>query len=92
VERKAEPTREEPSSLGPFFVQVFAGRDRDSATRIVEALEKRGYRGRLDSQTDAEGRLYKVRVGGYPSDREARDAAEELRQLGYDGSWVTRID
>jgi cell division septation protein DedD len=81
-----------PPVTGPFFVQVFAGRDRDSATRLVEALERRGYRGRLDTQRDAEGPLYKVRVGGYATDREAREAAEELRQVGYDGSWVTRVD
>lgn len=77
---------------GPFLVQVFAGRDRESAERLVAELQAADYRVRVDSEKDGAGTLFKVRVGGYASDTEARQAVEVLRRKGFTGAWVTRAD
>jgi len=77
---------------GPFYIQVFAGRDRSSAEDLVGRLQSSGYRVRLFSERDGPGSLYKVRVGGYPSDARAREVSEELKTKGYSGAWVARAD
>ncbi len=91
----APPTREPgPAAPAPapgdFFVQVFAGRDRESAEALVSRLRGQGYRPQLDSASEGQGRLFKVRVGGYASRELAQAAADKLRAEGYPGSWVTR--
>lgn len=89
--RQAEPERAEPAiddTAAPFFVQVFAGRDRSTATTLIDRLERSGYRVRLFTEADG---LYKVRVGGYPTREPAREAAGELQAAGYSGAWVTEL-
>ncbi len=55
-------------------------------------LREQGYRPRVESETEGQGRLFKVRVGGYPDRDGAQQAADKLRGEGYPGSWVTRVD
>lgn len=77
---------------GAYFVQVFAGRDRDSAEQLVGKLQSTGYRVQMASERDGSDALYKVRVGGYPTDTRAREVTEILRSKGFTGAWVTRSD
>lgn len=74
---------------GTYFVQVFAGRDRSAAESVKRSLEERGYPTRLDSQREGQDALYKVRVGGYRTEDEARLTAERLKKEGEKGAWVT---
>lgn len=84
------PPAKPASPGGPWFVQVFAGRDRRAAEGLVRDLEGQGYPARLEAQREGRGRLFKVRVGGYPTEGAARDAAGKLRGEGHGGAWVTR--
>jgi cell division septation protein DedD len=77
---------------GPYYVQVFAGRDRRAAEGLVEKLQSEGEQVRLFSEREGSGALYKVRVGGFATEDAARDAAETLGGRGYAGSWVTRVE
>lgn len=80
-----------PSPAGEWFVQVFAGRDRQAAELVARQLRGRDHPVRLDAEREGSGSLYKVRVGGYVSREEADRAAEVLRKEGSSGAWVTRL-
>jgi cell division protein FtsN len=73
---------------GAFFVQVFAGRDRNSAETLAAGLEGRGWPAQVIAETEGAGSLYKVRVGGYAARAEAEAAAERLKREGHPGAWV----
>jgi cell division septation protein DedD len=102
----AEPRREassrspggEPAVPGPasstpgeWFVQVFAGRDRQAAELVSRQLRSRNHPVRLDAEREGSGSLFKVRVGGFASREEADRAADVLRREGSSGAWVTRV-
>jgi cell division protein FtsN len=97
-EARPAPARTEPAmggtagGAGPFFVQVFAGRDRAAADRLVQELRAAGQPVRVVTESESGGTLYKVRVGGYGAEGGARAAADQLRRAGYTGAWVTRVD
>ena len=74
---------------GPWQVQVFAGRDRQAAERLVGSLEAAGWPVHLQSVPEGSGSLLKVRVGGYPSRAAAEEAATKLRGQGQASAWVT---
>ena len=77
---------------GSHFVQVWAGRDRQAAEVMVDKLHKEGYSVRLFSDRVESDTLYKVRVGGFESEDQARNMATELEQKGYRGAWVTTVN
>ena len=88
------PSRDSPrarGSDGPFFVQVWAGRDREAAELLVDKLQREGYPVRLFSDRVESDSLYKVRVGGFATEPEARSMSEELAGKGYRGAWVTAV-
>lgn len=80
-----------PSPAGEWFVQVFAGRDREAAELVARQLRARNHPVRLDAEREGSGSLYKVRVGAYANRDEADRAAEVLRREGSSGAWVTRL-
>ncbi len=75
---------------GPFFVQVFAGRDRRAAEEIVRSLGSRGYPVSVEGEREGRGALFKVRVGGYGDRAEAQAVADRLKREGQAGAWVTK--
>ena len=78
---------------GKYFVQVFAGRDEGSAASLVSKLWAEGYPVKLHTVKEGQGsNLYKVRVGGYATEEIARGKSRELREGGYQGAWVTRVE
>lgn len=87
----APPQVQATPSPGSYFVQVFAGRDRHAAETLVESLAGRGYPVRLDTHREGRDTLFKVRVGGYPTQTEAQGTAARLRQEGETGAWVTEV-
>lgn len=76
---------------GPFYVQVWAGRDRQAAELLVDKLQKDGFEVRIFSDRVEGDTLFKVRVGGYPSEADARQMSGQLEQKGYRGAWVTKV-
>ena len=73
-------------------MQVFAGRDRKAAESLFDQLKSAGYPARVFSEREGAGGLFKVRVGGYATEDEARSAASKLQKAGFAGAWVTRIE
>lgn len=80
-----------PAAGGSYFVQVFAGRDEAAAAGLVQTLEAAGYAVKLHTEREGQGALYKVRVGGYATPEQAREAARHLQREGYAGAWVTQM-
>lgn len=102
--KEAEPKREAraatstapsapvPVTPGPWFVQVFVGRDRQAAEDVVRSLRSKQYPVRIDSIAEGgAGRLFKVRVGGFPTKGDADGAADKLHGDGHNATWVVRI-
>jgi cell division septation protein DedD len=87
----APPEPAPARSDGDWFVQVWAGRDRQAAELLVDKLQGQGYPVRLFTDRVEGDTLYKVRVGGYGDDSEARRVSEELEGKGYRGAWVTSV-
>ena len=92
---RKEPPPAKPAvrvESGSFYVQVGALRDQTAAADLIQNLEDQGYDVRLFSEREGQGILYKVRVGGYPTESKARDMAAKLRESGYEGAWVASVD
>jgi cell division septation protein DedD len=102
--KEAEPAREAnpkvvpaqtpdvPVTPGPWFVQVFVGRDRQAAEEVVRSLRAKRYPVRIDAVSEgASGRLFKVRVGGFPTKEAADSGAERIHADGHSGTWVVRV-
>jgi hypothetical protein len=81
-----------PAATGKFYVQVFAGRDLQAAEGLIAKLKSQGHPTRLFREAEGQGALYKVRVGGYASRDEARQASQQLVGEGYSGAWVTAVE
>lgn len=74
---------------GPYFVQVFAGRDQSAADAVLERLRTDGWRAAPVVQREGQGgRLVRVRVGGYRTEDDARQAAQQLQRGGYPDAWI----
>lgn len=102
--KEAEPSRQAQSkpaaavlppaavTPGPWFVQVFVGRDRQAAEDVVRSLREKRYPVRIDAVAEgASGSLFKVRVGGFPTKEAADQGAERLHADGHGGTWVVRV-
>jgi cell division protein FtsN len=88
----APPASAPQVSSGPWYVQVFVGRDRAAAEEVVRTLKAHGYPVRTDAV--AEGKsdsLYKVRVGGYATKDAADAGAEHLHKDGQASTWVVKV-
>lgn len=81
-----------PPSAGPWYVQVFVGRDRSAAEEVVRTLRSKGYPVRTDAVSEGRsGSLYKVRVGGFATKDAADTSAEKLHKDGQSSTWVVRV-
>ena len=93
--RAAPPSAPAPEASvtpGPWFVQVFVGRDRQAAEDVVRSLRAKRYPVRIDAVAEgSSGSLFKVRVGGFPTKIAAEGAAERLHGDGHGGTWVVRV-
>jgi hypothetical protein len=90
-DEKAPAAVVQAATAGSYFVQLWAGRDRQAAEVMIEKLQKEGYSVRLFSDRVESDTLYKVRVGGFETEDQARNMATELEQKGYRGAWVTTV-
>jgi len=87
-----EPPAPASPSAGPWYVQVFVGRDQAAAQEVVRTLRGLGYPVRADAVSEGRsGSLYKVRVGGYPTKELADAGAEKLHRDGQNSTWVVRV-
>lgn len=62
------------------FIQVASLSSRGEADALSGRLSRHGYRARIAEAQTPKGRVFRVRVGPYPSEEEAARAAEGLRR------------
>ena len=84
----AEPAPAEPAG-GGFAVQIAALNVRDEAEAIAKRLSSKGYAAYVITPTDGPA-VYRVRVGKFPTRREAESIAAKLRKEEQFNPWVTR--
>jgi SPOR domain len=82
VAEKPEVKRNTPASRGSgYSVQVAAYTHKAEADKIASSLNKRGYSARVDGSVAP----FRVRIGRYPTERDAEDALKKLKSKHMDG-------
>jgi len=79
----------EPSGNG-FVVQVAAVNDRREAETIATRLAGKGYPSFVTTPPRGAARMFRVRIGKYPSRREAEAVAARLQKEDQFKPWITR--
>ena len=85
----AEANRLEPAGQG-FAVQIAALNVRSEADAIAKRLSSKGYAAYVLSPADGTPSVYRVRVGKFPTRREAETIAARLQREEQFKPWVTR--
>ena len=85
----SEGTASEPSGQG-FAVQIAALNVRGEAEAIAKRLASKGYSAYVLSPASGTSTVYRVRVGKFPTRREAETVASRLQKEEQFKPWVTR--
>jgi DedD protein len=85
----AAPARAEPGGQG-FAVQIAALNVRSEADAIVKRLSSKGYAAYVLPPADGTPSVYRVRIGKFPTRREAETIAARLQKEEQLKPWVTR--
>jgi DedD protein len=88
-EPPANANRAEPAGQG-FAVQIAALNVRSEAESIAKRLSSKGYAAYVLSPADGTPSVYRVRVGKFPTRREAETIAARLQKEEQFKPWVTR--
>ena len=75
---------------GGFSVQIAALNERGQADAIAKRLSSKGYTAYVMSPADGTPSVYRVRVGKFPTRREAESIAAKLQKEEQFRPWVTR--
>jgi len=89
AKKEAAPTAAEPSGSG-FAVQIAALNLRSEADAIARRLSTKGYAAYVLSPVNGTPPVYRVRVGKFPTRREAETVAAKLQKEEQFKPWVTR--
>jgi tetratricopeptide (TPR) repeat protein len=82
VAEKPEAKRNTSDSRGSgYSVQVAAYTHKAEADKLASSLNKRGYSARVDGSVAP----FRVRIGRYPTERDAEDALKKLKSKHMDG-------
>jgi len=82
VAEKPEAKRNTPASRrSGYSVQVAAYTYKAEADKLASSLNKRGYSARVDGSVAP----FRVRIGRYPTERDAEDALKKLKSKHMDG-------
>jgi DedD protein len=85
----AAPAVAEPSGAG-YAVQIAALNVRSEAEAIAKRLTSKGYAAYVMSPATGTPSVYRVRVGKFPTRREAESVAAKLQKEEQFKPWVTR--
>jgi cell division septation protein DedD len=95
--RVAKPAAKEAAKIaGPartasgFMVQVAAYQRQGEANGVRDRLTSKGYPAFVAPASTAGGTFYRVRVGGYEKEAEAKSVAARLKREEHLQPWVTR--
>ena len=84
-----DAARAEPAGQG-FAVQIAALNVRSEADAIAKRLSSKGYAAYVLAPADGTPSVYRVRVGKFPTRREAESLAARLQKEEQFKPWVTR--
>ena len=84
-----EPAPREPAGNG-FVVQVAAVNDRREADTIAKRLAAKGYPTFVTMPPKGIPKMFRVRIGKYPTRREAETIAARLEREDQFKPWITR--
>jgi DedD protein len=79
----------EPTGTG-YAVQIAALNVRDEAEAIAKRLSSKGYTAYVVAPASGSPSIYRVRIGKFPSRREAETIAAKLKKEEQLNPWVTR--
>lgn len=85
----AAPVSGEPAGSG-WAVQIAALNARNEAEAIAKRLSSKGYAAYVVAPADGTPAIFRVRVGKYPTHREADSIAAKLKKEEQLNPWVTR--
>jgi septal ring-binding cell division protein DamX len=85
----AAPSAGEPTGQG-YVVQIAALNVRSDAEAIAKRLSNKGYAAYVVAPPDGTPAVYRVRVGKFPTKREADSVAAKLQKEEQFKPWVTR--
>jgi DedD protein len=85
----ASAAANEPAGNG-FVVQVAAVNDRREAETIATRLAGKGYPSFVTTPPRGAARMFRVRIGKYPTRREAEAVAARLQKEDQFKPWITR--
>jgi cell division septation protein DedD len=95
--REPAAPRREPAATGSgepagngFVVQVAAVNDRREAETIATRLAGKGYPSFVTTPPNGTARMFRVRIGKYPTRREAEAIAARLQKEDQFKPWITR--
>jgi cell division septation protein DedD len=92
VAPKREPSAgvgDEPAGNG-FVVQIAAVNDRREAETIATRLAGKGYPSFVTTPPNGAARMFRVRIGKYPTRREAQAIAARLQKEDQFKPWITK--
>lgn len=79
-----QPSRKtEPSSTGRLSVQVGSFKSKSNADTCAVKLSRQGFESYIESADTADGTMYRVRVGKFRTQEDARATTTRLRSRGY---------
>jgi cell division protein FtsN len=81
AEKPAAKPNTSASRASGYSVQVAAYTHKAEADRLASSLNKRGYSARVDGSVAP----FRVRIGRYPTERDAEDALKKLKSKHMDG-------
>jgi hypothetical protein len=76
---------------GNYTIQVSAWRDKATADLMVKRLDEAGYPAYVERRDYKDGTWFTVRIGRYPSPREAKKAVETFALELRSSYWIDRV-
>lgn len=98
--KPAQPIKEMPATQssgkltemkGQYTIQVFALKNKTSAESMVQKLDDAGYPVYLEEREYKDGPWYTVRIGHYPSRKDAQMAVESFAEELKSRYWIDRV-
>ncbi len=93
---KGAPVGEDPlgESRSKYVIQAISTSSHPDASAAREAISIEGFpSGVFEAELPGRGKWYRVYVGPYDSEEEARSALEEVRRIpGFDGSFIKALE
>jgi DedD protein len=80
-----------PAAGAGLWIQVASLTAKGEADALVSRLSRHGYRAQIAAASGPRGKVFRVRVGPYGTEDEARRASEKLRRVEKIGeTWIVR--